>query len=105
MTHIPSARALKKHWKLNRQALTERWQNVNIYTPVGNLRDKHVIMLLPKRDRMIDPDEVSDEIALQSKHNDFTIIRTNGGHFRTIISQTIVFPKRVLPHVEKLRSL
>lgn len=102
MTHIPSARALRKRWKMDRKALAGHWKDVNIYTPVGGLRDKHVVMLLPKRDRVIDPNEVRGEITLQSKHNDFTIVPTNGGHFRTIISHTILFPKRILPHVQHL---
>lgn len=104
MTHVPLAYSLKKHWKLDRQALAERWQEVNIYTPIGKLRDKHVIMLLPKRDRLINPNEVRDEILLQSKHNDFTIIRTNGGHFRTIISQTILRPQCALPLIRQLEK-
>jgi pimeloyl-ACP methyl ester carboxylesterase len=105
MTHIPTARSLKKHWRLSRAELAARWKDVNIYTPVGNMRNRHVVMLLPKRDMMIDPDEVAREIAKHTHLNDFTIVPTNGGHFRTIITETIISPRKSLPYIERLANL
>ncbi|HSW37124.1 MAG TPA: alpha/beta hydrolase [Candidatus Saccharimonadales bacterium] len=105
MTHIPSKKSLQKHWKLSRSELAKKWQRVNIYTPVGTMKDKHIIMLLPTRDRMIDPEEVANEITNHTHLNDFRIIYTPGGHFRTIIRQTIISPKQSLPLIERLAKL
>jgi pimeloyl-ACP methyl ester carboxylesterase len=102
MTHIPSPRLLRRYWHLSRDELAQKWQGVNIYTPVGAMQHKHVIMLLPERDRVIDPQEVADEIARHAHLNDFTIIPTRGGHFRTIITETIVAPRRRLGLIDRL---
>lgn len=104
MTHIPSRRALQKKWQLSRAELSQLWQHVNIYTPVGQMRDKHIIMLLPKRDKVIDPNEVAKEITNHIHLNNFTVIPVPGGHFRTIIHQTIVSPRKSLALIEELAT-
>ena len=105
MTHIPSPKSLEKHWKLSREQLAKQWEDVNIYTPVGQMRSKHIVMLLPTRDRMINPVEVATEIAKHTSFNDFTVLNTHGGHFRTIITQTITSPKKSLQFIKRLAEL
>jgi pimeloyl-ACP methyl ester carboxylesterase len=105
MTRIPSAKALQITWKLTRSELAARWSGVNIYTPIGALAGKHIVMLLPLRDRVIDPEEVTREIANHTALNDFQIVRTKGGHFRTIITETIISPRKSLGYIEELARL
>jgi len=104
ITHLLTARSLRNKWKLTRQELTERWQDVNMYTPPGTVRDKHIIMLLPRRDKVIDPNEVMDEITKLDQHNNVTLVSVPGGHLRTIITQTVLFPKKSLPHIRHLEQ-
>lgn len=104
MTHIPRKKALATKWKLTCEELSAAWRDVNIYSPVGSIRNKHIVMLLPKRDKLIDPNEVIREIDKHSKHNNVELIRTNGGHFRTIISETIIWPRKSLDIINKLVS-
>ena len=73
-----------------------------MYTKPGDLRDKHITMMLPIRDKVIDPDEVMEEIKLQQQYNDIKLIITKGGHFRTIIAQTILFPRKNLKIFEEI---
>ncbi len=105
ISHVPIQMLLKKKWGLTREELAQKWKGVNMYAPPGTLKDKHVVMLLPKRDRVIDPNEVAGEIALQQQYNDITLVHTNGGHWRTIITHTIIAPRRPLRHIQRLRKL
>ena len=102
MTHIPSKRALKNKWKITHSKLSQVWNQVNIYTEPSMMKNKHVVMLLPKRDRVINPSQVRHEIAKHTTANDFTLVSTNGGHFRTIITETILLPKRSLKYIKQL---
>ncbi len=104
MTHIPSAAALQNKWKLTRSELAAKWSDVNIYTRVGALNGKHIVMLLPRRDKVIDPEEVAKEIANHTATNEFTVIRTRGGHFRTIITETIISPRKSLAYIQELEN-
>jgi len=99
---LPSKRSLEKRWKISREQLAEKWQEVNMYTPVGKLKNRHMIMMLSLRDKIIDPDEVTAEIDLQKPLNNIKLIRTKGGHYRTIITETVLRPKRVLQLIHEL---
>ena len=102
MTRIPSKRSLNRKWQMTREELSKTWGQVNIYTQSGMMKDKHVVMLLPKRDRVIDPSEVRNEIAKHVAANDFSLVSTNGGHFRTIITETILLPRRSTKYIKQL---
>lgn len=104
MTHIPTQRALKNLWKLTQPELAALWQNVNIYSPIGAVQGRHIRMVLPKRDKIIDPDEVVREFDRHAGLNDFQLIRTNGGHFRTIITETILRPRSSLALIRELEQ-
>ena len=104
ISRLPWKRTLRKRWKLTRSELARRWEGVNMYTPVGQIRDKRMIMFLPLRDKLIDPEEVTAEIAKQGQLNDIKLIRTPGGHFQTIISQTVISPAKILPLLRELEQ-
>jgi hypothetical protein len=59
-------------------------------------------MLLPKNDKVINPEEVSEEIELLKPCNNIEVIRTPGGHYRTVISETIINPDRILSYLKTL---
>lgn len=99
---LPSNRSLKKKWKLTREQLQEKWKDVNIFYPVGLVRDKHVVMLLPVSDKVIDANEVVNEILLHTPYNKIQLVRTKGGHFRTIISETVLRPRGILKYLYEL---
>lgn len=101
---LPSSRSLRNRWKLTREQLLEKWDNVNIFYPVGTLKDKHVIMLLPNRDKVINPNEVTSEIELHEPFNKIQLVRTKGGHFRTIITETVLRPKNILKYLHELEQ-
>lgn len=101
---LPSSRSLRNRWKLTREQLLEKWDNVNIFYPVGTLKDKHVIMLLPNRDKVINPNEVTSEIELHKPFNKIQLVRTKGGHFRTIITETVLRPKNILKYLHELEQ-
>jgi pimeloyl-ACP methyl ester carboxylesterase len=102
ITHIPMERSLKHKWKLTRKELAAKWKKVNLYTPVGEFRNKNITMLLPKRDRVINPDEVVTEINKHRELNNISLVRTPGGHLRTIITETILAPRRSLSLINEL---
>ena len=102
ITHIPSLPQVRRRWNLNKKQLDKLWRPVNIYTQLGRLSGKNIIMVLPKNDRVINPGEVIDEINRHKEHNFIKLIRTPGGHYRTIISQTIVRPRKTLGYIKEL---
>lgn len=101
---LPSRRALKKKWGISRKELEAEWRDVNMYTPRGKLKNKRIVMMLPERDKVIDPEEVLEEVELQSEHNDIELIRTSGGHIRTILSKTVKNPRSILPIIKLLEE-
>lgn len=105
ISHLPSKKSLQKHWKMTQKQLADRWKSVNMYTPYGEIKNRHVIMMLPVRDKMIDPKEVIGELKLHQPLNDIKLITTKGGHFRTIITETVLFPERILPLIQDLERL
>lgn len=99
---LPTDRSLKKNWKMTRSQLAKEWRTVNMYTSPGTMNNKRVIMMLPLRDKIIDPEQVSKEVRLQQKFNKITLVRTRGGHYRTIIRETILKPKSILRYLHEL---
>lgn len=108
MTHIPAKipikRSLVKHWGLTREQLAESWKDVNIYSEIGKVKGKNIIMILPSRDKVINPQEVSDELNRHRLYNNINLISRSGGHFRTIISETIIKPNNGLALVKQLTN-
>ncbi len=101
---LPTNKSLKTDWNMTRDQLAKAWQSVNMYTPPGEMNDKRVIMMLPLRDKIINPEEVVEEVELQGQYNNVTLIRTRGGHYRTIITETIVKPKSILKYLKELEK-
>lgn len=99
---LPTNKSLKKKWKITREQLADKWQEVNMYTPAGKLQGKHIIMMLPVRDKVINPDEVLDELELQKRYNNIKLQLTKGGHYRTVITNTIIKPRIILKLLKDL---
>jgi pimeloyl-ACP methyl ester carboxylesterase len=100
MALIP--KSYKQKWPISYAELEKIWEKVNIYTPPGTVKDKRITMVLPSRDKMIDPNEVTDELKRLALYNSVKVVRPKGGHFRTIITETILRPKKSLPLVTEL---
>jgi len=101
---LPTTKSLKRDWKMTREQIAQAWQAVNMYTPFGELKDKNVIMMLPLRDKIINPQEVMDEVKLQQQLNNVWLVRTKGGHYRTIITETIIKPRSILKYLKELEK-
>lgn len=91
-------------WGQSYAELAKSWESINIYSDPAKLKDKHVLMILPTKDRLIDPSDVRREIAKQqAAGNDFTLIeRPRFGHLGTIIEEVVLFPKRVIGHTKTI---
>jgi pimeloyl-ACP methyl ester carboxylesterase len=85
-----------KIWPQSYEALAKQWQDINMYTDPVKLEGKHLLFVLPKRDRLIDVADVRDEVARQQAHgNDLTLIERRAfGHVGTIIEEAILLPHR-----------
>ena len=92
MALIP--KSYRQRWPISYEELANIWSEVNIYTKAGVVNGKYITMILPSRDRMIDPEEVTEELEMLSKHNKVLVIRPKAGHFRTIITETILRPRK-----------
>ncbi len=101
---LPTRKSLKNEWNMTREELAESWQPVNMYTPPGDMNNKCMIMMLPLRDKVINPEEVVNEVKLQQHFNNITLVRTKGGHFRTIITETIFRPGGILKYLHELEK-
>ena len=100
MALIP--KSYKQKWPMSYAELEKTWEKVNIYTPEGMVTGKSITMVLPTRDKMIDPGEVMGELDLLAKYNKVRVIRPKAGHFRTIITETMLRPKKSLPLITEL---
>jgi len=102
MALIP--KSYKQKWPVSYAELEKIWEGVNIYTPPGTVRDKYITMVLPSRDKMIDPNAVADELDRLAEYNSVKVIRPKGGHFRTIITETMLRPKKSLHLITELAN-
>jgi pimeloyl-ACP methyl ester carboxylesterase len=100
MALIP--KSFRQKWPVSYKQLEDIWADVNIYTPEGMVKDKFMTMVLPSRDRMIDPNQVLGEIHMLAKHNTVKLLRPKGGHFRTIITETMLRPTKSLGLITEL---
>jgi hypothetical protein len=98
-------RLYPKKWQQPYGELARQWKNINMYTEPKLLKGKHLLFVLPKRDRLIDVEDVRHEVAVQQEHgNDLHLIeRRIFGHIGTIIEEAIILPhrtKRYIKHVK-----
>jgi len=102
MALIP--KSYRQKWPVSYADLEDMWQDVNIYAPLGSVKNKQIIMILPSRDKMIDPEDVAKELQKHKLHNTIRTIRPKGGHFRTIITETILRPKNSVQLINEMIS-
>lgn len=81
------------------------WQSVNMYTDPKLLADKHLLFVLPKRDKLIEIPDIHKETATQQQAgNDLTLVQRGAfGHVGTIVEETILFPGRTLEYIEQVK--
>jgi pimeloyl-ACP methyl ester carboxylesterase len=93
-------------WPQTYDDLARQWKNINMYTNPKLLKDKHLLFVLPKRDRLIDIEDVRQEVATQQAHgNDLHLIERRAfGHVGTIIEEAIVLPHRTAGYIKKVRG-
>ena len=94
-----------KVWPQTYDELAKRWQNINMYTDPKLLRGKHVLFVLPKRDKLIDVEDVRAEVKKQQcAGNDLTLIERRAfGHIGTIIEEAIVLPHRTRSYIAAIK--
>lgn len=95
----------KQKWPVSYDELAEIWAPANIYTKPGEITGRYVAMVLPSRDKVIDPDEVVDELKKLGEYNTVVVLRPKGGHFRTIITETILRPRKSLHIIHEMKKL
>jgi len=93
-----------KVWPQAYDELASIWQDVNMYTEPALLRGKHALMVLPTRDKLIDPEDVRAEVEKQqAAGNDLQLLeRGNFGHLGTIVEEAVLFPKRTQGYVRRV---
>ncbi len=93
-----------KIWPQTYEQLAKIWESVNMYTDPAALRHTTTVMVLPTRDRLIDPDDVRAEVAKQTAAgNRMQLVERHiFGHIGTIIMETVIFPRRVLHYIAML---
>ncbi len=92
-------------WPQSYEELATLWADVNIYTEPGQLTGKHMLFVLPAKDRLINPEDVRREAAhLKDGGVDLTLIERHWfGHIGTIIEETVLFPARTIGYIRQLR--
>jgi|GEM_PF-555634 len=88
-------------WPQSYHQLAALWQDINMYSQPAALSGKRAIMILPTKDKLIDPDDVRSEIAAQQKagNNIHLVERQSFGHVGTIIEEAILFPHRTARYI------
>jgi pimeloyl-ACP methyl ester carboxylesterase len=95
--HLTERVFLRKKWAhVPKTEIDKYWADINIYDHKEQLSGKKLYMLLPKRDKIIDPEKVLDVWEDLKTRNETYIVRTNGGHYRSGIAYTIFQPKKLL---------
>ena len=94
-----------KIWPQSYDALAKEWQHINMYTEPSKLRGKRLLFVLPANDNLIDTSDIYKEVALQNEAGNHLqlIERPSFGHIGTIVEETVLFPKRVLSYIEKVK--
>jgi pimeloyl-ACP methyl ester carboxylesterase len=94
-----------KVWPQSYKTLAQQWENINMYTKPALLEGKHLLFVLPKRDKLIDVEDVRNEVAAQRAYgNDLTLIERRAfGHIGTIIEEAILLPYRTIKYVQHVQ--
>jgi pimeloyl-ACP methyl ester carboxylesterase len=95
-----------KVWGQSYEELAKLWTPVNIYTDPARLAGKHLLFVLPAKDKLIDPEDVRQEMKrhVAAGNHLVRIERHSFGHIGTIIEETILFPRRVLKYIKTIQS-
>jgi pimeloyl-ACP methyl ester carboxylesterase len=99
-------RLYPKKWQQSYDELASQWTKINMYTQPKLLKGKHLLFVLPKRDRLIDVEDVRNEVAVQQKHgNDLHLIERRAfGHVGTIIEEAIILPHRTRRYIKHVKG-
>ena len=99
-------RLYPKAWPQSYDELARQWKHINMYTEPELLTGKHLLFVLPKRDRLIDVEDVRNEVVLQQKYgNDLHLIeRRVFGHVGTIIEEAIILPHRTKGYIKQVKG-
>ena len=90
-----------KVWPQSYEELSQMWRHINIYSDPKDLAGRRLLFVLPAKDKLIDPEDVRQEVQAQNDAGNHLILleRHWFGHVRTIIEETILFPRRVLGYI------
>ncbi|HSX30601.1 MAG TPA: hypothetical protein VLE99_01670 [Candidatus Saccharimonadales bacterium] len=93
-------------WPQSYDKLAEQWLSINMYTPPKQLRGKRLLFVLPAHDRVVDTSDVYREVSLQNKTGNHLLLVTRRpfGHTGTILEETVLFPRRVLSYIERIKA-
>ena len=92
----------KDQWVQSYEELAEMWKPVNMYSEPGSLDHASIVMILPVRDQLIDPEDVRVEAK---KHKKFILIEPRHfAHAGTVVDETILRPKRILKYIQMLNE-
>jgi pimeloyl-ACP methyl ester carboxylesterase len=93
-------------WPHSYEELAKEWQHINMYTQPERLTGKRLLFVLPAKDRLIDVQDVHNEVKMQNKAGNHLILitRRSFGHIGTIIEETILFPERTLSYIEQVKG-
>lgn len=95
--HLPERAFLRKKWShVPKDEIDKHWEHLNMYDTMLQLKDKKMYMLLPKRDKVIDPEVVVELSKDLATRNQIELVITNGGHYHTGLAYTVFQPKQVL---------
>jgi pimeloyl-ACP methyl ester carboxylesterase len=93
-------------WPQSYDDLAKQWRAINMYSDPGQLRGKHAHMVLPTKDKLIDPDDVRQETKRQQQAgNDLELLERNWfGHLGTIIEEAVLFPRRTKQYIARVHQ-
>ena len=94
----------EKVWPQRYDELARRWASINMYTDPQLLKGKRLLFVLPRRDRLIDVEDVRAEVAKQQlAGNDIALIERRAfGHIGTIIEEAVLWPRRTLGYIARV---
>jgi pimeloyl-ACP methyl ester carboxylesterase len=95
--HLTERVFIRKKWRdVPKSEIDSHWKDINIYDTKKQLTDRNMYTLLPKRDKIINPEIVMSLREELKTRNKTHIVRTNGGHYRTGIAYTVLRPNKIL---------
>lgn len=94
-------------WPQSYDELAKAWQKINMYSEPSELTGKRLLFVLPRRDRLIDVEDVRGEVEKQQRAgNALTLIERRAfGHVGTIVEEAVQFPRRTLRYIEHVETM